>query len=174
MQRGATVNAHNFCGFLKFTLAGLVVFTIIIIIFKLVVAMCGPVLLLLGLAAATSSATAFLAGPLSTTLGLLLISPFILSFLLLGKLFNLPAVLEIMALGAMNLAILLVGAIRLVGNRQGMTRGTPGNLLSGVVNLDLLGGVGVAGSLDGKHGLSLTLPVVSPPTFLCQGDVFTF
>ena len=67
--------------------------------------------MLLIFAAEASSATMLLAGPLSTILALLLVSPFILSFLPFHKLLNLLAVLEVMALGEMDLAILLVGTL---------------------------------------------------------------
>ena len=82
-----------------------------IIIFLLhIAAPRGPLLLIILVAVATSTAT-LLAGPLSTILALLLVPYFILSFLALHKLLNLLAVLEVMALGAMDLAILLVGAL---------------------------------------------------------------
>jgi hypothetical protein len=128
---------------------------------------------LLCLAATTSPTAAFLAGPLSTILGSLLISFLVFGFLLLDKLFNSLAILEVMALSAMDLAILPVGAFRLVG-RQGLTVGTPGNLLAGGVSLDLFGGGNIAGSLGGKHGFALALSAVTPPTSPCRGDIFTF
>jgi hypothetical protein len=78
--------------------------------------------------------------------------------------------LEIVALGAMDLAILLAGAFRLVGSRQGLARGAPGNFLAGVVNLGLLGGARAAGFLDSKHGLALAL-LVPPPIFPWRGRV---
>lgn len=122
IQRGTSVNAHGFYSFLELVLARLVVlFVIIITPLFFVAASSGPLLLLLGLAAATSSTIAFLARPLSTILGLLLVSPFKLSFLLLDKVLNLPIVLEIVTLGAMDLAILLVGGLWLVSSRQGQT-----------------------------------------------------
>src|SRR4051812_17955364 len=89
-------------------------------------------LLLLLLVAAASSATMLPAGPLSTILALFLVSPFIFSLLPFYKLLNLPAILEVMALGAMDLAIFLVEALWLVGSCQGLAGGTPGNLLVGV------------------------------------------
>ena len=61
-------------------------------------------------AAAASLAATLLAGSLGTLLALLLVPPLILSLLLLSEQLYLPAVLEVMALGAMDLAILLVGA----------------------------------------------------------------
>ena len=175
MQRGASVNAHGFCSFLELMLAGFAaLFIIIIIPLFLVAASSGPLLLLLGLAAATSSATELLVGPSSAILGLLLVSPFILGFLLIDKLLNLPTVLEIVALGAVDLAVLLGGALRLVGSRQGLTCGTPGNLLVGAISLNLLGSTGVAESLDGKHGLALALPVSLLTLLQKRGGVFAF
>jgi hypothetical protein len=90
--------------------------------------------------------------------------------LLLDKLLNLPAILEIVALGAMDLAILLARVFRLVGSRQGLARSAPGKFLAGIVNLSLLGGAGVAGLLDSKHGLALAL-LVPPPIFPWRGCV---
>src|SRR3989337_1179507 len=99
MQRGAPVNTHSLCGFLKLVLAGLIIILVVIITpLFLISASSGPILLLLGLAATASSATTLLAGPLSTVLGYLLISPFVFSFLILNKLLDLPAVLKVMAL----------------------------------------------------------------------------
>ena len=96
MQRGATVDAHVLHSFLELVLAGLVVLIMTIIF-------------LLFVAAASPTAT-LLAGPLSTILALLLVSPFIFSLLLFCKQLNLSAVLEVMALGTVALAVLLVGA----------------------------------------------------------------
>ena len=109
MQRGATIDAHGLCRFLEFVLTGLVVLVMIIIFLLLVAAPSGPLLLLI-FAAATSLAAMLLARPLSTILTLLLVPPFIFSFLLLCKQINLSAVLEVMALGAVDLAVQLVGA----------------------------------------------------------------
>ena len=120
MQRGATVNAQDLRGFLKFLLVGLVIIHVfvIVVVFILVAATGRPISLpLLGLASASSSAGTFLAGSTSTFLGLLLVAPLVLSFLLLNKLFDFLAVLEIMTLGAVNLTILLAGAVLLVGGR---------------------------------------------------------
>ena len=84
------------------------------------------------------------------------------------------AILEVVALGTVNLAVLLVGALLLAGSCQGPAGVGSGNILAGVVNLGLLGGAGVAGFLDGKHGLALALLVTSQ-TLLCRGDnVFIF
>src|SRR5512141_3414522 len=121
MQRSTTVNAQGLCGFLKFLLVGLVIIHvfIVVVIFILVAAAGRSVSLpLLGLAAASSSAGMFLAGSTSTFLGLLLVAPLVFSFLLLNKLLDFLAALEIMYLGAVDLAILLVGAVLLVGGRH--------------------------------------------------------
>ena len=80
MQGSTAVNAQDLCGFLELLLIGFVVLTMIIILLLLVTAPSGPLLLVI-LAAAASSATTLLAGHLSTVLALLLVSPFILSFL---------------------------------------------------------------------------------------------
>ena len=72
-------------------------------------------------------------------------------------------------LGAVDVAVLLVGASWLAGGRQGQVGGTPGNLLAGVVSLGLFGGAELAGSLNGKHGLALTLPIAAS-ALLCRGD----
>ena len=168
MQRGATVDAHGLRSLLELLLAGLVVLVMIIIFLILVAAPSGPLLLVI-LAVATSLAAMLLVGSLGTILALLLVSPLILSLLLLSKQLDLSAVLEVVALGAMDLAILLVGAPRLVGNHQGPESGAPGNFLAGVVCLGLLGSAGVVGSLYGKHGLALAFPVVTP-ALLCRGN----
>jgi hypothetical protein len=168
MQRGTTVNTQDLCGFLKFVLAGFFVVQIIIII--LVAAARRPVLLLLlGLAAATPSGSALLAGPTSTVWSLLLVAALVLSFLLLDKLLDSPTILEIMPFGTMDLAVLLVGAVLLIGSCQGQTVGACGNLLAGAVNLGLLGAAAIARLLNGKHSFALSLSVVPPPAFLCRG-----
>ena len=167
MQRGATVDAHSLCSLLELVLAGLVVLVVIIVLLFLVAAPSGPLLLVI-FAVATPLAAMLLARSLSTIPTLLLVSPFIFSLLLFGKQLNLSAVLEVMALGAVDLAVLLVGASWLAGGRQGQAGGTPGNLLVGVVSLGLFGGTELAGYLNGKHSLALALPV-AVPTFLCRG-----
>ena len=145
MQRSTTVNAQDLCGFLKFLLVGLVIIHIFIvfIIFILVAAAGRPISLpLLGLAAASSSAGTFLAGSTSSFLGLLFVASLVFSFLLLSKLFDLLAVLEIVTLGAVNLAILPAGAVLLVGGRHGL------GLLVGATSFSFLGATSVAGLLD--------------------------
>ena len=132
MQRSTAVNAQDLCGFLKLLLIGLVIIHLFIFVFVfiLVVAVGRPVSLpLLGLAAASSPAGAFLAGSSSTFLGLLLVASLVLSFLLFDKLLDLLAALEIMALGAVDLAVLLVGAALLIGGSHS---------LAGVTSFDFL------------------------------------
>ena len=142
MQRSTAVNAQDLCGFLELLLIGLVIIHIfiVVVIFILVAAVGRSVSLpLLGLAAASSSAGTFLAGPTSSFLGLLFVAPLVFSFLLLNKLLDPFAVLKIMALGAMDLAVLLAGAVLLVGGHHS---------LAGVTSFGLLGAASVAGLLD--------------------------
>ena len=112
MQRGATVDAHGLCSLLELMLAGLVM---IIVFLFLVAAPSGPLLLVI-LAAATSLAATLLAGSLGTILTFLLITPIILCPLCLDKLLNLITFMEVMAFGAVDLAVLLAGASWLVGS----------------------------------------------------------
>jgi len=145
MQRSTTVNAQDLCGFLELLLISLLIIHvfIIVVIFILVAAARRSVFLpLLGLAAASSSAGTFLAGSTSSFLGLLLVAPLVLSFLLLNKLFDFLAVLEIVTLGAVNLTILLAGAVLLVGGRHRL------GLLVGATSFSFLGATSVAGLLD--------------------------
>ena len=177
MQRSTTVNAQDLCGFLELLLISLLIIHIFIVavIFILVTTARRSVSLpLLGLAAASSLGGAFLAGSSSTFLGLLLVASLVLSFLQLNKPFDLLTVLEIMALGAVDLAIMLVGAPWLVGGCQGPASGAPGNLLVGFVCLGLLGSAGVLGFLDGKHRLALALPVAAPALLHRGGCVFVY
>ena len=146
IQRSVAVNAQDLCGFLELLLIGLLIIHIFIVavIFILVaVARRSVSLPLLGLAAASSSAGTFLPGSTSSFLGLLLVTPLVFSFLLLNKLLDPFAVLKVMALGAVNLAILLVGAVLLVGDRH-----LHGNLLAGVTSFGFLGAATVAGLLN--------------------------
>ena len=143
MQRSTTVNAQDLCGFLELLLIGLVIVRIfiVVVIFILVAAAGRSVSLpLLGLAAASSSAGAFLAGSSSTFLGLLLVASLVFSFLLLDKLLDLLAALEIMTLRAVDLAVLLVGAALLVGDRH--------SLLAGATSFGFLGATSVTGLLN--------------------------
>ena len=94
VQRGATVDAHGLCSFLELVLTVLVVLVTIIVFLILITAPSGP-LLLITLATAASLASALLAGPLNTILALLLVPPFIFSFLLFCKQLDLSAVLEV-------------------------------------------------------------------------------
>ena len=145
MQSGSTVNAQDLCGFLLLLLISLLIIHvfIVVIIFILVAAVRRSVSLpLLGLAAASSPAGAFLAGSTRSCLGLLFVTSLVFSFLLLSKLFDLLAVLEIVTLGAVNLAILPAGAVLLVGGRHRM------GLLVGATSLSFLGATSVAGLLD--------------------------
>ena len=146
MQRSTTVNTQDLCGFLELLLISLLIIHvfIVVVIFILVAAARRSISLpLLGLAAASSSAGTFLAGSPSTFLGLLLVMPLVFSFLLLNKLLDFLTVLEIMALGAVDLAILLVGAVLLVGDRH-----LRGNLLAGVTSFGFLGATTIAGLLN--------------------------
>ena len=106
MQRGAAIDVHGLCSFLKFLVTRLIVFFAIIIFWIFVTAPGGPLLLFIYAATARLAVT-LLAGPLSTVLAFLLLPPLIFSPLLLSKELNLSAVLEIMAFGAMDLAVLL-------------------------------------------------------------------
>src|SRR3954469_15696878 len=99
---------------------------VVIVVFLFLVAAPGGPLLLVVLAGAASLATTFLAGSLSTILVLLLVPPFVLSLLLLSKQLDLSAVLEIVALGAVDLAVLLARASWLVGSCQVPAGGSPG------------------------------------------------
>ena len=151
MQRSTTVNAQDLCGFLKFLLVGLViihVFVIVVIFILVTTAGRSVSLPLLGLAAASSSTGTFLAGSSSTFLGLLLVAPLVFSFLQLNELLNLLATLEIVALGAVDLAVLLVGAVLLVSDRHSLVVGACGNLLAGATSFGLLGATSVARLLN--------------------------
>ena len=143
MQRSTTVNAQDLYGFLELLLISLLVIHvfIVIVIFILVAAAGRSVSLpLLGLAAASSSAGTFLAGSSSTFLGFLLVASLVFSLLLLYKLLDLLAALEVMALGAVDLAILLVGAVLLVGDCH--------SLLAGATSFGFLGATSIAGLLN--------------------------
>ena len=151
MQRSTTINAQDLCGFLELLLIGLVIIHIfiVVVIFILVAAAGRSVSLpLLGLAAASSSAGTFLAGSPSTFLGFLLVASLVFSLLLLDKLLDLLAALEVMALGAVDLAVLLVAAVLLVGDRHSLVVGACGNLLAGATSFGFLGATSVAGLLN--------------------------
>src|SRR3954471_20927254 len=151
MQRSTTINAQDLCGFLELLLTGLIVIHVfvVVVIFILVAAAGRSVSLpLLGLAAASSPSGALYAGSSSTSLGFLLVASFILGLLQLDKLLDLLAALEVMALGAVDLAVLIVGAVLLVGDRHSLAVGACGNLLAGATSLGLLGVTFVAGLLN--------------------------
>ena len=167
MQRGATVDAHGLCSFLKFLVTRLIVLFVIIVFWLFVTAPGGPLPLFI-FAATARLAVTLLAGPLSTVLAFLLVPPLIFSPLLLSKELNLSAVLEIMAFGAMDLAVLLVGVSWLLVSRQGPAGDTSGNFLAGVICLGFFGGAGVVRSLDGKHSFTFALPIAAS-AFLRRG-----
>ena len=96
---------------------------------------------LLGLAAASSSAGASLAGSSSTFLGLLFVASLVFSLLLLDKLLDLLAALEVMALGAVDLAVLLVGAVLHVGDRHSLVVGAAGDTSFGFLGATLVAGL---------------------------------
>ena len=139
MQRSTAVNAQDLCGLLELLLIGLVIIHIFIIVATAGRSVSLP---LIGLAVASSSTGAFLAGSSSTFLGLLLVASLVFSFLQLSELFDFLAVLEIVTLGAVNLTILLAGAVLLVGGRHRL------GLLAGATTLSFLGSTSVVGLLD--------------------------
>ena len=151
MQRSTTVNAQDLCGFLELLLISLLIIHvfIIVVIFILVAAARRSVSLpLLGLAAASSLAGALLARFSSASLGPLLVASLVFSLLLLDKLLDLLAALEVMALGAVDLVVLLVGAVLLVGDRHSLAVGACGNLLAGATSFCFIGATSVAGLLN--------------------------
>ena len=170
MQRGATIDAHGICSFLKVLVTRLIVLFVIIVFWLFVTAPGRPLLLFI-FAATARLAVTLLSGPLSTVLAFLLVPPLIFSPLLLSKELNLSAVLEIMALGAMDLAVLLVGVSWLLGSHQGPASGTPVNFHVRVTRLGFLGGADIAGPLDGKHGLALVLPVTALTLLRWDGGI---
>src|SRR3990170_3689340 len=114
--------------------------------------LCSLLFRLLGLAAAAPSATTvLLAGPTSTILALLLVALLVLLLLLLGKLLHLPALLEIMALGMVDLVVWPTGLATIVACRSLPVVSAPGNLLAGAFYLRLLGSIGIAGALNCHH-----------------------
>src|SRR3954464_10584669 len=169
VQRGATVDAQDLRGLLELLLAVVLILHVFVVVFIILVAAPGRSIFLplLGLAAVPSPAVEWplLAWFSTTTLGLLLVVPFVLSFLLLDEVLDAFAVGEVVALGAVDLAVWLVGAVLLVGCRH------RGRLLAGAASLCLLGGSLLAGLLDGKHFLLALSPVIPPPALLCRGGV---
>src|SRR6187399_1520317 len=91
----------------------------------------------------------------------------VLSFLLFYEVLDSLAVRKVVALGAVDLAILLVGAVLLVGCRN------RGRLLARAASLCLLGGSLLAGLLDDQYFLALLSSIVPPPALLCQGGILT-
>ena len=113
MQRGAPVDTQNLCGLLELLLAVISFFHVIVVVFFLIlVAAPGRsiTLPLLGLAAESSPAIEWplLAGLSSASLGLLLVATLVFSLLLFYEVLYPFAVLEIVALGAVDLTVLLV------------------------------------------------------------------
>ena len=151
MQRSTPANAQDPCGFLELLFAGhnITHVFIVVVIFILFAAAGRSVSLpLLGLAAASSPAGALLTGFSSASLGPLLVTSLVFSLLLLDKLLDLLAALEVMALGAVDLAVLLVGVVLLVGDRHSLTVSACGNLLAGATNFFFLGATFFAGLLN--------------------------
>src|SRR3954471_21262781 len=173
MQRSTAVNTQDLCGFLKLLLTGLVIIHVFVVVVFIFVAAAGRSvsLPLIGLAAASSPAGALRTGSSSTCLGFLLVASLVLGLLQLNKLLDLLAALEVMALGAVDLAVLIVGAILLVGDRHSLAVGACGNLLAGATSLGFLGATFIAGLLNNQHFFVVLLPVVPPPAFLCRGSI---
>src|SRR3954466_4147747 len=176
MQRSTAVNTQNLCGFLKLLLTGLGIIHVfvIIVVFVLVAAAGRSVRLPLLVLAATFSLTGALrAGSSATSLGFLLVVPLVLGLLQLDEPLDLLAALEVMALGAVDLAVLFVGVVPLVGDRHSLVVGASGNLLAGATSLGFLGGTFIAGLLNNQHFLVFLLPNVPPPVFPCRGGILT-
>src|SRR3954471_17152629 len=151
MQRSTAVNAQDLCGFLELLHTGLDIIHVfvVVIIFILVAAAGRSVSLpLLGLAAASSPGGALRAGSSSTSLGFLLVASLVFGLLQLDKLLDLLAALEVMSLGAVDLAVLFVGVVLLVGGRHILAVGACGNLLAGATSFGILGVTFVAGLLN--------------------------
>ena len=127
MQRSTAVNAQDLCGFLELLLIGLVIFHIFVVVVCILVAAVGR-----------SVSLPLLASSSSTFLGFLLVAPLVFSLLLLNKLLDLLAALEVMALGAVDLAVLLVCAVLLVGDRHSLVVGACGNALVGATSFGFL------------------------------------
>src|SRR3954463_1038595 len=151
MQRSTAVNAQNFCGFLELLLAGLGIIHVfvVVVIFILVAAARRSVALpLLGVAAASSPAGALRTRSSRTSLGFLLVASLVLGLLQLDELLDLLAALEVMALGAVDLAVLFIGVVLLVGGRHSLAVGACGNLLAGAAIFGFLGATVAAGLLN--------------------------
>src|SRR3954465_8975309 len=98
----------------------------------------------------------------ATSLGFLLVAPLVLGLLQLDEPLDLLAALEVVALGAVDLAVLFVGVVPLVGDRRSLAVGASGNLLAGATSLGFVGGTFIVGLLNNQHFLVLLLPVVLP------------
>src|SRR3954470_5742935 len=173
VQGSTAVHTQDLGGFLKLLLAGLRVFHVVVVV--VFVATSGrPIRLpLLVLAAALPLAGTLRARSAAASLGPLLVAPFVLGLLQLNEPLDLLATLEVVAPGAVDLAVLLVGAVPLVGNRHCLAVGAPGNFLAGATSLGFLGGALAAGLLDNQYLLILLLFVVPPPALPCRGGAFT-
>src|SRR3954466_1377241 len=154
---------------MELLLAVIFVFHVFVVVFFILVAAPGrPIALpLLGLAAASSPSDGrpLLAWFTTSTLGLFLVAPLVLSLLLHDEVLDAFAIGEIVALGAVDLAVLLVGAVPLVGCRH------RGGLLAGAASLRLLGGSFLVGLLDGKHFFPVLSPVTPPLALLRWGGI---
>src|SRR3954469_4805252 len=150
MQRSTAVNAQDLCGFLELLLTGVVIIHVFVVVIFILVAAAGRSvsLPLIGLATASSPAGALRTGSSSTCLGFLLVASLVLGLLQLDKLLDLLAALEVMALGAVDLAVLFVGAVLLVGGRHSLAIGACGNLLAGATIFGFLGATVAAGLLN--------------------------
>src|SRR4051812_14033516 len=137
MQRSSAVNAQDLCGFLELLLTGLVIIHVfVVVVISILVAAAGRSvsLPLLFLAATSSPGWALRARSSSTSLGFLLVASLVLGLLQLNELLDLLTALEVMALGAVDLAVLFVGVVLLVGGRHSLTVGACGNLLTGATS----------------------------------------
>src|SRR3954469_3112179 len=174
MQRGTAVNTQNLCSFLKLllTVLGLIHVFVVVVVFVFVAAsgrsICLPLLVL---AAVFPLAGTLRAGSPAACLGSLLVASLVLGLLQLDEPLDLLATLEVVALGAVDLAVLLVGAVPLVGDRHCLAVGAPDNLLAGATSPGFLGGAFTAGLLNNQHFLVLFLLVVPPPAFPRRGGI---
>src|SRR3954463_3390910 len=151
MQRSTAVNAQDLCGFLELLLTGLdIIHVFVVVVMFILVAAAGRSvsLPLIGIAAASSPAGALHTGSSSTSLGFLLVASLVLGLLQLDELLDLLAALEVMPLGAVDLAVLFVGAVLLVGGRHSLAVGACGNLLAGAAIFGFLGATVAAGLLN--------------------------
>jgi hypothetical protein len=159
VQGCTSVNAQGISGLLELLLAGFLFISFItpIIAFLLLTASGRFPLILRGLAGAASSATSAL--PASAILVSLFVTLLVLSLLLLDELLNLMTLLEIMALGPMDLAVRPVSLPSLLGSRGFPAISARGNFLAGSLGLGLLAGTRCAQSFNGHHCFILALLV---------------